>query len=377
MPSPLPQRVVALALVLAGAATTPLPPPLRQPRGSLGMSALRLPDALGGEGLLDGSAGAQWWYFVGALRAAHDPSVHFSVQIEILRLTLLPAEPPVTLSLIGVADPRQHPNAFHWYEGIGGSTIDSPTWDSFSIRSDAGLGGAVPINYTFEGGLGVGLEQARYSLIARAKAETFTASSRRSVGDMNVALDLKLRDDRGVMLEGASGAVAYTYEYAQPALRVLEGSTLRLGNEVIEIAAGNLWNDMQVRNCNSLLDRRSSVCCAVWISMPCNMLAALCRLRSRVWHRRTTMLGWTLAASGGGTNGAEWLLLRLRLRLCLRLRLLLVELRRSCRQPTSGFQSCLMTTSACKSPRCGRCTHRSGAVARMSVAPRAPDTACS
>jgi hypothetical protein len=236
MPSPLPLLVVALALVLAGAATTPLPPPLRQPRGSLGMSALRLPDALGGEGLLDGSAGAQWWYFVGALRAAHDPSVHFSVQIEILRLTLLPAEPPVTLSLIGVADPRQHPNAFHWYEGIGGSTIDSPTWDSFSIRSDAGLGGAVPINYTFEGGLGVGLEQARYSLIARAKAETFEASSKADGGTRTACVGGLWGDARVQPPDAAYVGKRYTAAVADTTVFV-HGDTLAATCKALGVSA--------------------------------------------------------------------------------------------------------------------------------------------
>ena len=48
-----------------------------QPRNSLGMSALRLPDALGDN--LGEYAGAQWWYMVGHLAAAHDPTLLFSV----------------------------------------------------------------------------------------------------------------------------------------------------------------------------------------------------------------------------------------------------------------------------------------------------------
>jgi hypothetical protein len=94
-------------------------------------------------------------------------------------------------------------------------------------------------------GPAVGLAGARYRL-------DFEGTD---AGGTAMALALDLVDDLGARLEGASGYVGppidptglYTYEVAQPRLRIAGGTLSVAGTEVI-LTDGNLWHDRQAYN---------------------------------------------------------------------------------------------------------------------------------
>jgi hypothetical protein len=198
----------------------------------------------------------EWWYYAGRAESAGE---QFSVQLTIVRTALngldMQWQGAVGTAGIGTASN----DAYLWSIGyaLGASTdpaapaplTAAPVGDRCYDISFRPMVGDTRVRVVYTGGESVGMIGSTYRLQATGSdgaGNTFTA-------------DFALTDQRGLVLEGASGYVgpgmpgggpvskgAATYEYAQAKLEITGGSIV-IGGASHELTGGNLWLDRQVK----------------------------------------------------------------------------------------------------------------------------------
>jgi hypothetical protein len=114
-----------------------------------------------------------------------------------------------------------------------------------ALVSESGASGVNRISNekSVTGGAPVGIAGATYRIDCAGTSK----------GGDALSLGLDLKDERGTMLEGASGCVeppketdkgVFTYEVAQPRLTIT-GGTLAIGERKVNLVGGSLWHDRQ------------------------------------------------------------------------------------------------------------------------------------
>jgi hypothetical protein len=216
---------------------------------------------------MPGFFGVQWdfklesWFYGG--HAVDSDGNLYSLNVYFARAALDPAQPsnPIEQGVeLGVGIGVAATDAYHMSIGNGLGVSQDPALpiglvvppvldQAYSVAfvpEGAGPTGRVRfVPATEPVGPAVGIMGARYRLDFKGSDSDGAA----------MALGLDLVDDLGVRLEGCSGYVGppidptglYTYETAQPRLRIAGGTLAVAGKEVI-LAGGSLWHDRQVYN---------------------------------------------------------------------------------------------------------------------------------
>jgi hypothetical protein len=201
------------------------------------------------------------WYYIG--HGIDDQENEYSLNVIVGRYALRGRNPFPQMTYLAIGIGSHAENKFYSSFGYGLDVSDDvtrpaalilpPVTDfSFDILFTPLLNTARGrIRYT--GGAPVGIAQAQYRIDCTGDTEKISGKDPDKLG-LKLGLSLELLDERGTVLEGASGCVApmkddeqgvYTYEVAQPRLTIKEGSTLTINGRSVRLAGGSLWHDRQ------------------------------------------------------------------------------------------------------------------------------------
>ena len=192
------------------------------------------------------------WYYIG--HGVDDGGNEYSFNFIVGRYAFRGRNPIPQMVYLGIGVGAQAANKFYTSFGYGLDVSDDPTHPaalivppvtdfSFDILlTPMFFDARARIRYT--GGAPVGIAGATYRIDCQGTAK--------ESGEL-LTIGLDLTDERGTMLEGASGCVAppketdsgvFTYEVAQPRLTIGAGS-LDIGQRKIRLVGGSLWHDRQ------------------------------------------------------------------------------------------------------------------------------------
>jgi hypothetical protein len=193
------------------------------------------------------------WYYIG--HGIDDAGDSYSFNLIVGRRALRGRNPVPQMAYLALGVGSHAAQKFYASFGYGLDVSDDPTHPAALILPpvtdfsfDILFTPLPPFSDTkarirYTGGAPVGIAGATYRIDCAGTSK----------GGDALSLGLDLKDERGTMLEGASGCVeppnetdkgVFTYEVAQPRLTIT-GGTLAIGARKVNLVGGSLWHDRQ------------------------------------------------------------------------------------------------------------------------------------
>lgn len=196
----------------------------------------------------------EWWYYGGW--AEDETGTKFTI------LTLTMRIGTTAAILYGIGNKENNADSFftsQYYVELNGE-FPPPTASSWSVTTSSQTN-LLAMNCKLISGI-LGLSGATYQLDMQDEKENISAS-------------FVLKDNFGMILEGASGAYHKTggedsFEFAMPSLAIEDGSVISIKGITTKLCSGNIWLDRQTIGGNISLLSKNPLYVGNWLALTMN-----------------------------------------------------------------------------------------------------------